>query len=50
MLKHFAEMNEVYKKAFEGCEILPARSAVEVGALPKGVLVEIEFVAALLNE
>lgn len=40
----FAAMNEVYARHFPGEP--PARSAVEVAALPKGVRVEIECVAA----
>lgn len=43
----FQSVNEVYSKEFEGVEILPARSAIEVAALPKGALVEIEVIAAL---
>ena len=39
----FVEMNEVYAKYFKG--IAPARSAVEVARLPKGVKVEIECIA-----
>lgn len=39
----FAEMNAVYANYFEGD--FPARSAVAVKALPKGVLVEIESIA-----
>ena len=39
----FEEMNEVYAGYFEGSP--PARSAVQAGALPKGVGVEIEAVA-----
>ena len=39
----FAAVNAVYAKYFESeC---PARSAVQVGALPKGALVEIEAIA-----
>lgn len=49
-MSDFTAMNEVYKTAFEGCDVLPARSAVEIGALPKGALVEIEIIAALKNE
>jgi 2-iminobutanoate/2-iminopropanoate deaminase len=37
-------MNEVYAKHFSGD--YPARSAVQVAALPKGGLVEIECIAA----
>ncbi|MBQ4321662.1 MAG: RidA family protein [Oscillospiraceae bacterium] len=40
----FAAMNEVYAAFFEG-SICPARSAVEVAALPKGAFVEIEAIA-----
>ena len=40
----FAEMNEVYATFFKGdC---PARSAFQVGALPKDAQVEIEAIAA----
>ncbi len=40
----FEEMNETYADYFETEP--PARSAVEAGALPKGVAVEIEAVAS----
>ncbi len=43
-LGDFAVFNAVYAEYFTG---KPARSCVEVSALPKGVLVEIEAVAAL---
>ena len=39
----FAAMNEVYAEAFDAP--YPARSAVAVRTLPKGVLVEIEVIA-----
>lgn len=39
----FAAMNAVYAQHFS--EPFPARSTVEVGALPKGGLVEIECIA-----
>ena len=39
----FAAMNAVYGRHFP--EPYPARSTVEVGALPKGALVEIEVIA-----
>ena len=42
-LSAFGEMNDVYRRFFP--DPAPARSAVEVGALPKGALVEIEAVA-----
>ena len=41
----FGSVNAVYAKAFEANEILPARSAVQVGKLPKDVMVEIEVIA-----
>ncbi len=42
-LADFAAMNEVYAKYFTSdC---PARSTIQVAALPKGANVEIEFVA-----
>jgi 2-iminobutanoate/2-iminopropanoate deaminase len=42
-LGDFAAMNEVYKKYFT--ENFPARSTVQVAALPKAAKVEIEVVA-----
>lgn len=39
----FGAMNQVYASYFDGA--YPSRSAVEVGKLPKGALVEIEAVA-----
>jgi reactive intermediate/imine deaminase len=41
----FDEMNETYATFFD--DEPPARSAVQVGALPKGVAVEIEAVAVV---
>ena len=41
----FDAMNTVYETFFD--DEPPARSAVEVGALPKGVAVEIEAIAAV---
>lgn len=41
----FTAVNEVYASKFP--EPYPARSAVQVGALPAGALVEIEVIAAL---
>ena len=43
-MKSFQEFNAVYEKHFTS---QPARSCVEVSALPKGVLVEIEAVAVM---
>jgi 2-iminobutanoate/2-iminopropanoate deaminase len=42
-LADFAAMNEVYSKYFTGN--YPARSTVQVAALPKGANVEIEIIA-----
>jgi len=44
-LSRFTAMNEVYAEYFG--EAPPARACVEVGALPKGSLVEIECVARI---
>ncbi len=43
-MKDFSDFNEVYAKYFIG---KPARSCVEVSALPKGALVEVEVIASL---
>jgi 2-iminobutanoate/2-iminopropanoate deaminase len=40
----FAKVNEIYGSYFTG-SALPARSAVQVVRLPKGVLIEIEVIA-----
>ena len=42
-LAKFSEMNEVYSKFFSSEP--PARAAVEVRNLPKGVMIEIECIA-----
>ena len=44
-INDFAKMNAVYGEFFP--ENSPARSAIQVAALPKGALVEIEAIAAL---
>jgi len=44
-LNDFTAMNEVYAEFFN--ETPPARSTVQVAALPKGALVEIEAVAVI---
>jgi putative endoribonuclease L-PSP len=44
-MSDFAVVNEVYAEFFEGKN--PARSCIEVAALPKGGLVEIECIAAI---
>ncbi len=43
-LNNFAKVNEAYIRFFK--EPYPARSTVQVSALPKGALVEIEVIAA----
>ena len=43
-INDFADMNEVYAEYFEGN--YPARSAVQVAALPKGAKIEIEVICA----
>jgi 2-iminobutanoate/2-iminopropanoate deaminase len=45
-MKGFGEFNAVYEKYFL---TKPARSCVEVSALPKGVLVEIEAIAEKIS-
>ena len=45
-INNFAEMNKVYETFFVKGSY-PARSAIEVAALPMGALVEIEAVATL---
>lgn len=42
-LGHFARMNEVYGSYFASEP--PARATVQVGALPRGVLIEIDMIA-----
>lgn len=44
-IQDFGAVNEVYGKYFT--QPYPARSAVQVGALPKNAKVEIEIIAAL---
>ena len=43
-LADFAQVNQVYGAAFDGLDP-PARSTVQVAALPRGALVEIEAIA-----
>lgn len=43
-LADFSKVNAIYQKFFDGA--YPARSCVQVAALPKGGLVEIECIAA----
>lgn len=44
-LAEFADMNETYATFF--ADVPPARSTVQVAALPKGVSIEIEAIATL---
>ena len=44
-IESFQQVNEVYDHYFSNHK--PARSCVEVAAIPKGALVEIEFIAQL---
>lgn len=46
-LSQFDEMNRVYSQVFGAHK--PARSTVQAAALPKGALVEIDLVAAILE-
>lgn len=41
---NFAAVNQVYSEYFCG-DVLPARSAIQVAALPKGVMLEVEAIA-----
>jgi reactive intermediate/imine deaminase len=43
-MSDFSDFNNIYSKYFTG---KPARSCVEVSALPKGALVEIEVIAGI---
>lgn len=44
-LDQFTAFNDVYASYFDG--EFPARSCVQVSALPKGALVEVEFIATV---
>ena len=44
-MRDFARMNDVYAQVMGDAR--PARSTVQVSALPRGVLVEIDLIAAL---
>lgn len=44
-LGNFGRVNELYEEFFQGHT--PARSCVEVSALPKGVQIEIELIVSL---
>ncbi len=44
-IKEFADMNEVYGSFFPAGGTPPARSTVQVAAIPRGAHVEIDFIA-----
>lgn len=44
-MRDFAAVNEVYAGFFSVSSVPPARSTVQVSALPKGALVEIDAIA-----
>ena len=46
-LNDFGAVNEVYADYFKDAKVAPSRSCVQVAALPKGVLVEIDCIAVL---
>ena len=46
-LGDFAAVNEIYADYFKDNDVTPSRSCVQVAALPKGALVEIDAIAAL---
>jgi 2-iminobutanoate/2-iminopropanoate deaminase len=46
-LKYFADVNKIYGEFFADCKVMPARSTIQVVALPLGVPLEIELVAVL---
>ena len=47
-LAHFPTVNEVYGKSLGDAR--PARSTVQVSALPRGALVEIDAIAAVVSK
>ncbi len=46
-LRLFEKFNKLYGEYFEGVEVKPVRTTVEVSALPLGALVELEITACL---
>jgi len=47
-MSKFSKMNQVYSEYFDGCGP-PARTCIQATALPRGVRVEIDFVARVGN-
>ena len=45
-LAEFAKVNDLYATYFPAGGVPPARSTVQVAALPRGARIEIDFVAA----
>jgi 2-iminobutanoate/2-iminopropanoate deaminase len=45
-LAEFAKVNEIYATYFPAGGVPPARSTVQVAALPRGARIEIDFIAA----
>jgi len=43
-LKSFTDVNKVYGEYFADCKVMPARSTVQVAALPLGATIEIELI------
>ena len=48
-LDDFSKVNEIYSQVFDN-DVSPARACVEVAALPKGALIEIDCVAWLSSD
>jgi 2-iminobutanoate/2-iminopropanoate deaminase len=46
-LKYFADVNKVYGEFFADCKVMPARSTIQVAALPLGAPLEIELIATV---
>jgi len=44
-ISNFKAFNEIYEEFFKNCPVKPARSVVEVSALPLGALLEVECIA-----
>jgi 2-iminobutanoate/2-iminopropanoate deaminase len=44
-LKNFADVNKLYGEYFADCKVMPARSTIQVAALPLGAPLEIELIA-----
>jgi len=49
-MNHFSVVNKIYASYFEGSSALPARATYAVLALPKNAKIEIEVIAAIVDE